>query len=1038
MSNLARHSTILLTFVLATGVYAADEGRFVTQKPEIAQARLKDAAPSQATTQPQAPADLFARGPTPLWIWGDDINKKYYLRKEFDAESSTTWLAATCDNRMTVYLNGQQVASSDAWQEPVMVNVQKHMKPGKNILLAEVENEGGPAGFVLKLVLGDFRRRTRYVVSDESWQAAEKKDAERWVAVKKIAKLGDQPWGNALARGASDTGLPSGVFQTLPGFQVERLFTVPKSQMGSWVSLTVDDKGRLIASDQERLGLYRITPPRIGSQEETRVERLNVKMTAAQGLLYAFGSLYVSANGGPGSGLYRLRSTKGDDQFDEVTKLASIRGGGEHGPHGLRLSPDGKSIFIVCGNHTLPPEKLDHSRVPRNWGEDHLLPRQWDANGHARGILAPGGWIARTDPDGKTWEIYSSGYRNVYDIAFNADGELFAYDADMEWDIGAPWYRPTRVCHATSGSEFGWRSGTGKWPAYYVDSLPAIYDVGPGSPVGVEFGYGTKFPAKYQKALFCLDWTFGTIYAVHLEPDGASYKAIREEFLSRTPLPLTDATVGPDGALYFIVGGRGTQSELFRVTYIGNEPTDKVDYHDARNVGPRELRHQLEKYHELAQDPQKAVEFIYPKLGHESRFIRYAARVALEHQPLGLWQERVLSERDPEKLVSGAVTLARQGNKQSQEKLLEALDRISFKDQPEFRQLELLRTYALVFVRMGEPDKNTAPRLAAKFDAFYPANSDALNRELVQLLVYLKSPTVLSKTLALMAGDKSMKADMPLSSQELLARNRGYGGPIAQMLANGVDLQKFHYAFVLRNVKEGWTLDQRKFFFNFLADARTKSGGASYQGFVNNLEKDAFDNATDVDRLAIEAAGLRKPFKPKALPTAVGPGREWKLDDLVAFAEPKLKGRNYKNGEKMFAAARCIVCHRFNGDGGATGPDLSQVAGRFSLKDLSESIVEPSKVISDQYKASIVETKSGKVYTGKIVNETKDKLIMVIDPEDSTKVVEIKKGDVEEVKPSAVSLMPADLLKTLNENEVLDLLAYLLSRGDPGNAMFRR
>ena len=121
-----------------------------------------------------------------------------------------------------------------------------------------------------------------------------------------------------------------------------------------------------------------------------------------------------------------------------------------------------------------------------------------------RGILAPGGWIAKTDPDGKNWEIVSVGYRNAYDIAFNADGELFAYDADMEWDMGMPWYRPTRVLHATSGSEFGWRSGTGKWPAYYVDSLPPMLDIGPGSPVGVEFGYGAKFPAKYQKALYLL------------------------------------------------------------------------------------------------------------------------------------------------------------------------------------------------------------------------------------------------------------------------------------------------------------------------------------------------------------------------------------------------------------------------------------------------------------------------------------------------------------------------------------------------------
>ena len=143
-------------------------------------------------------------------------------------------------------------------------------------------------------------------------------------------------------------------------------------------------------------------------------------------MLFAFESLYFSVNGGPGSGLYRARDTNGDDQFDELVKLKDFRGGGEHGPHALRLSPDGKHIVVICGNHTDPPGDFDTSRLPSNWSEDHLLPRQWDARGHARGKLAPGGWIAQTDPDGKTWEMLSVGYRNPYDMDFNADGELFA------------------------------------------------------------------------------------------------------------------------------------------------------------------------------------------------------------------------------------------------------------------------------------------------------------------------------------------------------------------------------------------------------------------------------------------------------------------------------------------------------------------------------------------------------------------------------------------------------------------------------------
>ncbi|MBM3969746.1 MAG: c-type cytochrome, partial [Planctomycetes bacterium] len=191
--------------------------------------------------------------------------------------------------------------------------------------------------------------------------------------------------------------------------------------------------------------------------------------------------------------------------------------------------------------------------------------------------------------------------------------------------------------------------------------------------------------------------------------------------------------------------------------------------------------------------------------------------------------------------------------------------------------------------------------------------------------------------------------------------------------------------------------------------------------------------------LAIEASGVRKPYVIPELPKSKGPGKEYSVDEVLALAGGDgLKARDFKNGEKMYKAARCVICHRFGGDGGATGPDLTQLAGRFNLKDLTDAIVDPSKVISDQYKASTIETKEGKVITGRIVSESKETITVVTDPENATKVAVIKKSDIESNEPSKVSLMPKDLLKTLNENEVRDLLAYLLSRGNPNDAMFRK
>ena len=1020
-------------FVACQATLFAWEKEVFTQTPEImATAENKD-APTTAKTKN---SNEFAAGANPFWIWGANTNTKYTLTKDFAWTGGKAKVKFACDNVVKLKINGQDVGGSSEWQTPVEKDVTKLLKDGNNSIEALVENEGAAAGFVFKMVMTSADGKSSYVISDDSWKAVETGKAGKTSAIKKVAKLGDSPWGNVLTGEGAGATASNSSFKVPEGFQVEKLFTVPKDKLGSWVCLTVDPKGRIIASDQGDKGLYRITVPAPGVAGDVKVEKLDVKMSAAQGMLYAFGSLYVSVNGGQGSGLYRLRDTNNDDQFDEVVKLKALRGGGEHGPHALRLSPDGKSILIVCGNHTLPPENFNASRLPSNWGEDHLLPRQWDANGHARGILAPGGYIAKTDPDGKDWEIISSGYRNEYDFALNADGEMFVYDADMEWDMGMPWYRPTRVNHASSGSELGWRSGTGKWPAHYVDSLPAMVDIGPGSPVGVDFGYGTKFPAKYQKALYICDWTFGTMYAIHISPMGSSYKAVKEEFVSRTPLPLTDVVAGKDGALYFSVGGRGAQSELFRVTYVGKESTAPAELQDKEGAKDRELRKKLEAFHNPAKVSADQLQFILSNLSNEDRFIRYAARVALEHQDPKTWQDKVLAEKSPEPLIQGIVALARQADKSLQTQALKALDTLEFSSLSENQKLEIIRTYQLVFIRMGEPAKEVASKLAAKLDSFFPSNDERLNRDLGDLLVYLKSSTVAGKITQLL-----MQPSKPVDGkemEELLLRNRGYGGGIAKMYSNFPDLQKNYYLYSLRNLKENWNIDQRKMYFTALNDARTRNGGSSYQGFLNNIEKEAFDNATDNERLAIEALGLKKPYKAPALPKATGPGKEYKLAELVQLADGKMVKRDFKNGQKMYAASRCVVCHRYNGDGGATGPDLSQVAGRFSLKDLCESIVEPNKVISDQYKASIIETKSGKFITGKVVSENAESLIVVTDPEDSSKVQDLKKKDVESVKVSPVSLMPQDLLKTLNENEVLDLLAYLLSRGDPSHTMFKK
>ncbi|MBL8813430.1 MAG: c-type cytochrome [Planctomycetaceae bacterium] len=1077
----------MFRFLLTTGLFLSTSSVMAqqvwTQKTESQPSQLYGAAEVPEVKKPTIPDGAFSGGAVPKWIWGNNNDAKYVLIKSVELPKvQAARLKASTDNSGTVFINGKRVGSSSEWQEPIDVDVTSSLVAGKNRIEAVVENGGGVAAFVLKLVVQTEDGKTIEVVSDDSWTWDLEKGKDSNDKVELRGTYGDGPWGLVFNNTGSEGRVPPGVFEVLPGFAVEKVFTVPKDELGSWVCITFDNKGRLLASDQGDLGICRVTLPGNAEGSEAKVERVDfskceIKPTAAQGMLWAFDSLYFSINGGPGSGLYRARDKDGDDSFDECVKLKEFRGGGEHGPHALRLSPDGKRLFVICGNHTLPPfnagDELTNkdytSRIPTNWSEDHILPRMWDANGHARGIMAPGGWIASTDPDGKTWDIWSVGYRNPYDMAFNADGELFAYDADMEWDVGMPWYRPTRVVHATSGSEFGWRSGSGKWPNHYIDSLPPLVNIGPGCPVGVEFGYGTKFPAKYQKALFICDWTFGTMYAIHMDPTNSTYTGVKEEFLSRTPLPLTDVAVGPDGMLYFSIGGRGTQSELFRVRYTGSESTAPANLHDEKGAGPRSRRHVVESWHAGRNgdtvQPRVSTDVFIAGLESDvrsgDRFLKSAAREAFYNSQLFLdllsaseLESADMSQGPPEDRLSIVVTLAKAPLKvlakekglteaqvtEQEEKLhrltTKMLSQIKFSSLTVEQKLIYLRALSLVCLRLGPPTAEQREQFVADIDGSFPSNNMDLDRELCQVLIYLKSPTIIGKTVALLEAPSvpTVTDDM----KDLLARNRGYGGAIAASIEKAPDQQQIWYAFCLRNAKEGWTMDQRKAYFSWFERAHQWAGGASYHGFLRNIEQECFENASEKERLLIEASGARKPYTLPEIPKPAGPGKEWTLEEVRALAENGLKNRNFENGQKMFAATRCVICHRFAGDGGATGPDLTQLAGRFNVKDLTEAIMEPSKVISDQYKGSTVVTTSGKSFSGRIVAENENSVTVLTNPEDPTKITEIPKSEVDEILPAKVSIMPADLLKPLNQDEVLDLLAYLLSRGDKGSGMFKR
>ena len=974
------------------------------------------------------------------WIWlpGEEPAPEVELRRTvvLDAVPERAELIGTCDNRMTVRVNGAEVLRSDRWEEVTRADVASQLKPGANVIEVEARNDGGPAGLALRLADGDVT----LLATDGAWEARAA-DGGGWTYAEVLGPVGgDVVWSGTVGADAfrvrGEQTAPAqaperGIDLHLPdGFEAELLYRVPRDQQGSWVSLAKGPDGELYASDQGGKGIFRIEPAPLDDPGGlTSARRIGVDTSGAQGLLWAFDSLYANVYG---QGLWRVRDTDDDGRLDRAENLVPLGAGGEHGPHAVLPTADGEGLYFVGGNH-VPPPAFEGSRAPSNWGEDLLLPRLWDARGHARGKLAPGGWIARCAPDGTDVEIVSSGYRNHYDIALDPGGELFTYDADMEWDLGSPWYRPTRICHATSGSEFGWRSGTGKWPVWYEDSLPPVLDIGPGSPTGLLFGTGARFPERYQRALFALDWTFGTIYAIHLEPDGASFTATKEEFAWAKPLGVTDAVIGDDGAFYFTVGGRGTESFLYRIVYRGDEPVAPAEpsYGSAEAVTARLTRRGLEAFH--GRVVPGAVEAAWPHLGSEDRFIRFAARIAVENQPVREWRDRALAETGPRASTTALIALARQGEPADLPRVADALLRLNLGALPEPVRLAALRAWELAFIRLGAPDDDLRARAIGALDPLMPSGSDAVDLEVARLLTYLRAPSAVAKTLALMARDEPT----PLPPWgELIRRNDRYGGPIAKMLADMPPLRDIALALALRNATEGWTMDLRRQYFEFFPRAAQHPGGMSYAGFLENIRADAVDLLPAKDRRALaDVLGESLVWEaPIDVEPAEGPGRVWTVDEAVATIGDGLTGRSFAAGRNLFHAASCSRCHRFDGEGGAIGPDLTTAGNKFSGRDLLEAIIEPSAVISDQYASHLVLSTDGIIASGLMVEEGDEVLVYPADVNQEPYV--FLRSEIEVIKPSETSQMPRGLVDALNPEELRDLVAYLLAGGDEGAAVF--
>lgn len=767
-----------------------------------------------------------------------------------------------------------------------------------------------------------------------------------------------------------------------------------------------------------------------------------------------------------------VRDLDGDDIADEYVLVYTDLGNIEHGIHGLNWAPDGK-LYMSKGNSKglMQPGRIAPKPFRELWDvtapagtPDFPPPRTFKRSDYKAAYHDPQddwgrmGGILRCDDLGANLEIVSRGYRNPFDIGFDSGFNWLGTDNDQS--------EGDRIFMSFFGANFGWAHG---WSAHWtgeghLPTVPISGKVFAGSGTGVVYSDSPQMPANLRGVWFINDWLRRTTFVYRprwdgalLQPEGGRW----EPFISggRALFHPVEIEHGPDGALYLTGWGAKlgadikdgqqlNEGRVFRVTSPGFVP---ARWKSAKRTKPLAQW----TFAELADDLGTAITVW--RSDAQDELVRRGAAVRVDLIALlarggnalptaqETWALWTLGRLEPQNRAIDD-WFATKGHTLSANAKLQSLRIVAHRIREWQREAQLPE---FVVTALGDRE----PRV--RFEAVQ-AIGQARQRELTDavwalaaketdriafyaawhtLLEIAPLPAIREKLADARAGvrraallalldrgaldDTAVRGllndlDAPTANLAALWLAKRDGNPLVVIEPPAGDFTESVRVKITPGLKPStvrFTLDGSEPTLRTVSSRddlllrKTTTVRAAL--FIDG--KKVGPTAESTYRKREPAAGETIALPPPAIPTT------------VAAVLPLLKNADAARGRAVFFTAGCAACHAVGSEGGAFGPDLTELAERGNVERVIHAILEPNAEITEGFSLINVTTTDGKSFAGRLQEETARQLALM-QPDGLT--VRVAKADIAKRESLHVSPMPA-FDRVLAAQPLADLVTWL-------------